>query len=539
MDAEKTDIPPKGAKRKEPEIFELPAGAGDKPWEPVRLTKPYGEGKEKAEISTDKADTRHPKSDAAPAGRAEEEGVTQLDGAAVASKTAVKSPSPPPAPEKVARPKVEKPAGPPLTRTERAQLAKGKTDMPSPQPAGTTREKKKLPTLQVYARRLCAEIGPRPTGSGAERQAADFIERVMSAKGAEVSVEPFRTEKSAMPLQVIAGLLPLLAVALFPMSPATGFALITLGFLAMPLQAYRVNVLRLFQEKGESANIVSRILPSEPPDRKVVKVVLLSHYDSPATNQSRLPYAEKIERFFSGWNMAALGLMFMLYTVGLGLSVLKAVHGAQHWIWALSLPLALPSLAALLVMADRWWRGEPSAGANDNASGTAVLLALQRHYWKTPPRHVELWFAATGAGAASSRGVTRLLREHGHELNKAYFINIEEVGRRQLLCLKREGAFIPFSANRKILKKARGIGFNETQFSLKIAGRRVQRHEGIKLLAKRQRAITVTSCPKRKASRSARVRPDEYDGLDVQTLRRSYDFVQALLENIDNSARGA
>ncbi len=520
-------------------MFEPAAAAGEKPWAPVRMTKPYGEGKQETKLPTEKPPARPRKSPDAPRKSPDKGASTMEQVDSDGGKTAVERKTSEKAPESPARPKMAPPAGPPLTRTARAKLTKGKADSPLPQPAGTTREKKRLPTLQVYARRLCAEIGPRPAGSSAERQAADFIERAMSAKGAEVIVEPFRTEQSALPFQLVAGLFPPFAVIMFLMSPAVAFALITLGFLSLQLQTYRVNLLRLFQEKGESANIVSRIAPSEPLDRGTMKVVLVAHYDSPITNQSRLPYAEKVERFFASWNMAALGLLFMLYTVGLALAVLKAQHGAQHWIWAVSLPLVLPSLAALLLFADRWWRGDPSAGANDNASGTAVLLGLQRHYWKTPPRHVELWFAATGGGAASSRGITQLLREHRRELGKAYFINIEEVGRRQLLCLKREGAFLPFAANRKMLKKAQGIAFNETQFGLKFAGRRVKRHEGIKLLTKGKRAITVTSCPKRKTSRSARVRPDEYDGLDVQTLRRAYDFVQTLLDNIDNSVRGA
>lgn len=354
-------------------------------------------------------------------------------------------------------------------------------------------------------------------------------------------VEPFRTEKSAMPFQLAAGLLPLTAAVVFPASPAIAFTLIGLGFLAYQLQAYRVNVLRLFQEKGDSANVISRIKPSEESAKRATKVVLLSHYDSPIVTHSRLPYAEKIDRLAESFGMAALGLLFMLYTVGLALHVLKAEDVAQDWIWAISLPLALPSLAMVLLLAERWWRGEPSNGANDNASGTAVLLALQRHYWKTPPRHMELWFAATGGGAVSSAGVSHLLKQHGRELSKAYFINIEEVGRRELLCLKREGALLPFRANQWLLGKAQDIAFDQAQFGVGFTGR-MARHEGIKLLSKRKRALTVTSRPKRRIARPSRARSDDYDdydGMDIQTLRRAYEFVQALVEKIDKSAKDA
>jgi len=411
-------------------------------------------------------------------------------------------------------------------------------ERPRPKPAGSAREKKKLPALQVYARRLCMEIGARPAGSNGERQAADFIEKVMSAGGAEVTVEPFRTEKSAMPLQLVAGLLPLAAVAFFPASAPIAFLLIGLGFLASQLQAYRINALRIFQEKKESANVVSRIEPSEPPDKGAPQVVLLSHYDSPIVSLSTVPYAQELERISSSLGMASLGLLFMLYTVGLAVYVLKAQHGFQDWIWAISLPLVLPSLIAVFLLAERWWWGEPSPGANDNASGTAVLLALQRHYWKTPPLHAEFWFVATGGGAAGSAGVSHLLKEHGRELNRAYFINIEEVGRRKLLCLKREGALLPFLANRRLLDKVKVIAFDQTQYGVEFAGSRVERHEGLKLLSKRKRVLTVTSCPKGRKSRSSRARADDYDRLDIQTLRKAYEFVRVLTESIDKSPKG-
>lgn len=548
LDTEK-DRPASRAERESRDPAERPDAAAEKPWAPVRVNKPYGDGKEKREpkepmFEAEKSREAKPPTAEKAKVAAEESPEAQPpssdDSPIKAKARTTAAPTKKAAPVAETRPTARPaPGGPPRTRTERAREAKGKRDLGPPKPAGTTKEKekKKLPTLQVYARRLCLEIGARPAGSTAEHQAADFIERVMSAKGAPVTVDVFRTEASAIPLQLLAGVMPLAGVVVFLLSPALAFVLVTLGFLAYQLHAYRVNVLRVFQGKHESANIVSRIEPSEQ-SAGATKVVLLSHYDSPLMNQSRLPYADKLERFSRGWSMATLGLLFVLYLIGLALYVLKAEHGAQHWIWIISLFLILPSLAMVLLLTDRWWRGDPSPGANDNASGTAVLLALQRHYWRTPPRHVEFWFAATGAGAAGSAGIKNLLREHRDELGKAYFINIEEVGRRQLLCLKREGAFVPFSASRKLLGKAKGIAFHQTQLEMEFAGRGMARHQGVRLMAKRRRALTVTSCPKRRTARSSRPRADDYDGLDIQTLRKAYEFVQALLENLDHSTRG-
>ncbi len=564
MNGEKKN-PPEERDRDRSEIIDAPAESGEKPWAPVRITRKEDAGEDGSENRNpsrrvkDSAEDRKPAKEKKPA----------KDNEPAKDADYLSEPfSPPAKPKTPSRPQPKKATGtsgkpsgaalaeatksarkpstegkpasaaPPRTRREKTGLGKGLDELLRPKPAGATREKKKLPVLQVYARRLCVEIGARPAGSRGEQQAADFIERVMSEGGAPAMVESFRTEKSALPFQLVTALLPVGAAVFFLASPPVAFILIVLGFLGYQLRAYHVNMFRIIQEKKDSSNVISQVEPREPPDKGAPQIVLLSHYDSPAVSSSRIPYAEKIESFWASWGGMVLGLMFLLYTVGMGLYVLKAEHGAQQWIWAISLPFVLPSLALLLLVTEVWWRGEKSMGANDNASGTAVLLALQRHYRKTPPRHAEIWFAATGGGAANSAGVSNLIRQHGSELSKAYFINIEEVGRRQLLCLRREGALFPFHANRKLLSKAKGIAFRDTQFGVSFAGRSMTRHEGLKLLTKRRRALTVTSCPKRKTARSAKPRPDDYDGLDLQALRKTYEFVKALVEDIDENADG-
>ncbi len=552
MDEEK-HIPSEGAERSTGNK-EDKQGSAEMPRAPAKLTNPYGDGKRRSGGHSS-ASPRHASSEGKESEPEESEPLFQPAGEPRTAKLPAKPASSSRARDKEKTDRVEgergsqtsrriaaterrAPAGPPLTRQERAKAAKETARRKQAELPAPAREKKKLPSLQVYARRLCMEIGARPAGSCAERQAADFIARVMSGGGAEVSVEPFRTERSGLPFQMTAGLLPLAAVLLFPINPVISFVLVTLGFLAYQLVSYRVNAFRIFQSKEESANIISRIEPTEPPSQGAPVIVMLGHYDSPTVSQSRIPYAERIQSLASRLSLTFLGLLFMLYTVGMGLYILKAEQSAQDWIWGLSLPLPLPSLALVILMAERLWRGEPSLGANDNASGTAVLLALQRHYWRTRPRRAELWFVAVGGGAASSAGINHLLREHRSELAKAYFINLEEVGRRQLLCLKREGAFLPFSANRQLISRAKGIAFRETQYGLAFSGSRTERHGGLKLLAKGRRLMTVTSCPRRRNARAARARPDDYGRLDVQTLRKAYDFVQALTNNIDRTAKG-
>ncbi|MHB8779883.1 MAG: M28 family peptidase [Candidatus Geothermincolia bacterium] len=391
-------------------------------------------------------------------------------------------------------------------------------------------ERKRLPLLQSYARKLSAEIGSRPAGSRAEAAAAAFIEATMSARHADVVVEEFRAPRSPLLADAMTVLLPLFAVLAYVISPAAGFIVIVCGMIVYQLRDYGALPLDFLQLKCDSANVISRIQPASEDDRRTPTLVCFAHYDSPvADTQSRLA------SFFAGRSghrltFASILLIFMLYLVGVGALVLKAPDSFRNAIWWLSLAGAVPVAVAAALALDRLMRHEPSAGANDNASGVAVLLGLQRRFQRKPPAHIAIWFVATGAGAGGSAGIRDLLEEHSEELGRAYFVSLESVGRKRLRCIRREGALFSYRANRKLLAHGEAVAEKHAQFGVGSGTGGKASYEMLRLLARRRRAMTLRGEMNLAGG-------DEYDALDPDTLRDAYDFMVAFINSFDKSAR--
>jgi hypothetical protein len=396
------------------------------------------------------------------------------------------------------------------------------------------KEKKRLPLLQSYARKISHDIGPRPPASRAEARAAEFIEATMASRGVPVEVESFRAGRGPFLAPLLCALLPLAAVVLFPLSPIWGFLLATAGYVYYQAQAYGADPLGALLRRGESANVISRAEPKDPPAKGAVKLVLLSHYDSPTQPQSRFLAGLFGTRSGSRLMLASVGIIFMLYLLGVGAYVLKAQSGLLSWVWSLSLLPALPSLLLGTYALDGMLRGKPSAGADDNASGVAVLLALQRRFTRRPPQNLEVWFVATGSGTAGAAGLKNLLHEHGSELRKAYFVNIDRVGGKATRCWQKEGLLLSFRANRRLLAHARRLADRHTQYGVELARSPEWPGECLRLLSSGRRAMTISSL-----SQDGRAGDDAYEGLDAQVLRRVYDFMVALMQELDEACRGS
>jgi Zn-dependent M28 family amino/carboxypeptidase len=103
-------------------------------------------------------------------------------------------------------------------------------------------------------------------------------------------------------------------------------------------------------------------------------------------------------------------------------------HGTSRGVnLILALPGRRPDLAPLLVGAH--YDGPPhSPGADDNATGVAVLLELARR-WSTQPPHRPVWLVAFDQeeeGLAGSRALARELRSRGQALH--LMVSLEMLG---------------------------------------------------------------------------------------------------------------
>ncbi|GAC1689766.1 MAG: hypothetical protein NVS9B9_11840 [Ktedonobacteraceae bacterium] len=212
-----------------------------------------------------------------------------------------------------------------------------------------------------------------------------------------------------------------------PLAPLLGLT----GLLATPatlISEFRTNKgpITWLTRKGTSHNVVG-ILPAHGEVKS--RIVLLTHYDSVRVRNFMKPNEGKSPR------RLVMRLLGLSYLAAIGSSALgfvarrrknkmlarttQTISGAAG---AAMLTLTTPLLMGQMI------RGIDGEGANDNASGVAVLLSLAEQMVQTPLEHTEIWFVATGGEEIGLVGARALANKHGKALKDAYFFAVDTVG---------------------------------------------------------------------------------------------------------------
>jgi Iap family predicted aminopeptidase len=97
-----------------------------------------------------------------------------------------------------------------------------------------------------------------------------------------------------------------------------------------------------------------------------------------------------------------------------------------------------------------------SPGANDNASGVGVILALARRLSAAPLAHTEVWLAFTGCEEAAAYGISSFLDAHAADLgDDAVYIILDEVGLGRPVYLTADGLILKRQTHPRALAFAR------------------------------------------------------------------------------------
>jgi hypothetical protein len=222
--------------------------------------------------------------------------------------------------------------------------------------------------------KLAYEIGPRLAGTRGEKLAAQYIRKQLKGYGYEVKAQEFNFVSKAAKMWIRGGLLLVAFVASFFLSAQASF----IALLALIPLCY---TLPYAMPRRKSQNIIGTIKPKKP-ERQVT---ISAHYDSARCTPS--PYFNIFLR-----------LAFLPATIAFTICLLARLAGQLplSWpiIWGMLALICLPTYAGMLIFAGA---GRISPGANDNASGVAVILEAARISAKNPPPNVALSFVGFGA----------------------------------------------------------------------------------------------------------------------------------------------
>lgn len=233
--------------------------------------------------------------------------------------------------------------------------------------------------------KLAYEIGPRLAGTRGDGMAADYIRKQFESYGLKTRVQEFKFVNRATRTKVTACLFVAAFIAFFFLSPE-------LSLLVWSLSLVVWRSLGKLIPKGRSQNIIGTRGTRESKKR----VAITAHYDSAPCTVSY-----KLHLFVKFTFAPAL----VLITLALALRAF-GLFSAWAIAWGVLALIFIPICAGMFVAASS---RRVSPGADDNASGVAVMLEAARAVAESPPTEVGLTFVAFGAEEQGLVGARKLV----------------------------------------------------------------------------------------------------------------------------------
>ncbi|MCW2969375.1 MAG: peptidase [Solirubrobacterales bacterium] len=287
-----------------------------------------------------------------------------------------------------------------------------------------------------------AGIDRTPCSPG-ERQAAEWLaSRLGSIPNTSVALEEEPSWGTFPPTATGLGLLGIAGAALVMRGSRAAGALLAAASLAGVVDEAQNGpriVRRVMRRRRETVNVIARLGEDPPgPDFTAGTLVVLAHHDAPQTG---LLFDQRLQRRLYELAPALLeGRKTSLpqWWVGLAgpLCTIAAAAGARRLARA---GLLVGALGTAFV--GDVWRSQTVAGANDNLSGVAALVALAELLHEEPLPGMRVLLVSCGAEETLQDGVRAFLASHRHELSgaPAWFVNLDTVGSPHLAMIEAEG----------------------------------------------------------------------------------------------------
>jgi hypothetical protein len=308
-----------------------------------------------------------------------------------------------------------------------------------------------MTTIEIL-RALQSEVGSRRAGTDGERRAQEWLQARCESLGLPVELDEFtfighEWYRPLFRLITLAWAAASISLV-FAGQPLVGAASLCLLFYYQSVIHKKLEV-RLARTR--SLNVVAGLHRpiSEyvaDPDKRPAFLVC-AHYDTPRNFPAWFAKIRDLLRFLGP--LALLGIVVSVaYIVLRGLGWLVAwlvgwdglgvfLGTLSPWIGWSVLVMSAPVLALMTFSSlDALVRKKTdSPGADDNGSGTALVLELARRLKKEPPEHVEVFFAWWGAEELGLFGSRQFVRRFHDQLDesKLYLINADCVGVGELL----------------------------------------------------------------------------------------------------------
>jgi hypothetical protein len=380
----------------------------------------------------------------------------------------------------------------------------------------------------THMQALCKDIGPRPSTSDKERQAADYVESVLRQLGfAGIQRQPFRSPNSAGLVTVSAFAAGLLGVGLA--LAAGGWGKLFGGLLLLvSATVFRQGILvePTFFEKlisrWPSQNVIAKIPAAEQPHQTIY---LVGHLDSQKQRFQFPPSPHWIMKAQTSLPIVAglLGGLALLLELGLGNA------SPSWWLWLVGAGFLYGLVGALY---DEF---QPHVeGANDNATAVSLLLGTAEALRGCPLSQTEVILLFTGCEEVGCVGMEHFLREFSPSGENTFWIDIEMVGAGNLCYVTRHGIsyLSGYQPHPRMVALADKVAHDNPE--LGFTGRAMTMLEEVATLRKHgYQAICLAGYDKNGMLANWHRLSDRLENIQPEVLGRAAGFSWELLQEID------
>jgi len=381
-----------------------------------------------------------------------------------------------------------------------------------------------------HVRHLSVTIGPRGSTTAAEAAAAAYAWGVLDNLGLSPRMQRFSSATSQYRPFALAITLALLAVAVYPLAGRATAILATVLAATTLLSAYlelnfTANPIRWLLPKRPSQNVWTVIPAARTPARRLV---LMGHLDTHRTPfVFRSPLHLKVFRVLVTAGFASMAALVLLYIAG---SILQS-----DIIYLISLAPAVLLILDLImtVQADMT---PYTPGANDNASGAAIVLTLAERLKDDPLANTEVWAVNPGCEEVGCYGTAAFLREHREELEGAYFIALDSVaGPGSGPCyITREGMTWPYRSDPGLVALAGQIAADRPELGAYSSVMPLGFTEGAIGIKNGMPSLTFVNLRPDGVLPHWHRPDDVFENVDADVLTRTQTFLWELLQRIDS-----
>ncbi len=385
-------------------------------------------------------------------------------------------------------------------------------------------------SIQTHIEKIVKDIGPRESTSQEEKQAAEYIAGYLkSLDGVEVITQPFKSVWTWSWPNVVTISFVLIGVGLYVIAPIISIALIGLAIFFFYTENDNRPTISRIMPKQSSQNVIGKIKSRE---KRIRTVVLLAHMDT-----SRADYAHNPSRV-AGFrklviiNFALYLIIFMVLLVGFLPGTLYD-YPLINTVWYISLLLAIPVVYTFVLAVTRQSLSDIVDGANDNASGVAVVLELMNEFSKNQLKNTEVISVLTGCEESGCGGILEFLGEYGQQYREAYFLNFDNIGAGTPIFAPKEGIFFRHHANKEILQLARLVQKENPNLKIKEQQFRHGYTDGTAAMVRGYKVLSFLALNEEGVPPHWHWKTDTIENLEEETMVTVKDFGLKLIQKID------